>query len=216
MRTVTFSNPRVAERVNSSFVPVWYNRGPGFHNCEKRTENWIFSAHADCYPTKNICTFFLTPELDVVYYVAGYFAPDLFLEILEDVLRIQKAPDRSDHHREVARGLTARLEELRKIRPDAPPEAGLERYGPCRYEKTEHRHTPDCRRVLAEALEYRRKVHESIAPEGRLAFARVQHDYLFGNPFSEEAPRDPVPTGIVRPQAPALPPVATAGLREKK
>jgi uncharacterized protein YyaL (SSP411 family) len=102
MRTVTFSNPKVAERVNSSFVPVWYNRGRGFHNCEKQTETWIFSAHADCDPTKNICTFFLTPDLDVIYYVAGYFAPDLFLEILDDVLRIQKAPDRSERRRRLA------------------------------------------------------------------------------------------------------------------
>ncbi len=218
MRTVTFSNPKVAERVNASFVPVWYNRGPGFHNCEKETESWIFSSSADCYPTKNICTFFLTPDLEAVYYVAGYWAPDLFLEILDDVLELQEEAGRAERHEKIARALAARHDELRRLSDKAPPDAGLKSYGSCRYEQTEHRHRPQCRYVVREALRYRREVHQSVADAGgAVPFGRVQHDYKYGNPFTEEAPVETVPTGFATPQAPSLPAqTPTPGRKEKK
>ncbi len=199
MRTVTFSNPKVADRVNSRFVPVWYNRGKGFHNCEKRTEEWIFNSSAECYPTKNICTFFLTPDMRVVYYVAGYYAPDVFLEILDAVEKVQGAQGADDFsrlHREIGAQLSVRLDQLKTGKGGGKEGAAadpgpLAAYGPCRYEKSEHRHGPPCLGVVAEALRYRKEVHDTLAGDGAVGFDRVQHSYKFGNPFTEEAHASP-------------------------
>src|SRR5262245_16728201 len=142
MRTVTFSDKKVAERVNSKFIPVWYNRGKGFHNCEKQTENWIFTSSAECYPTKNICTFFMTPDLKVVYYVAGYWAPDVFLDILDGVSKLQEAKTAEDlgrGHREIGADLSKRMAVLNDVKA---AQSSLSVYGSCRYEKTEHKHGP--------------------------------------------------------------------------
>ncbi|HYE98194.1 MAG TPA: hypothetical protein VEJ18_04750, partial [Planctomycetota bacterium] len=161
MRTVTFSDKQVAERINSKFVPVWFNRGQGFHNCEKRTETWIFSSAADCYPTKNICTFFLTPDLKVVYYVAGYWGPDLFLEILDAALKLQGAST-PDERAKVHRDLSAALGE-RSVQLGTSPETVAGAYKSCRYEKQDHKHGPACTHVLAEAFRYRKTVHDALA-----------------------------------------------------
>ena len=205
MRAVTFSNPKVAERVNSRFVPVWYNRGKGFHNCEKRTEEWIFTSSAECYPTKNICTFFMTPDFRVVYYVSGYWAPDVFLEILDGVLKLQGAPEAAERgklHREMGEDLSSRLESLQQGKAAATDP--LAAYGPCRYEKTEHRHGVNCAGILAEAFRYRKVVHDALAQDGPVEFDKVQHDYRFGNPFTEEARALP-DVDFAKPQSPAKP-----------
>jgi hypothetical protein len=72
MRTVTFSNATVAAALNEKFVCTWVNREPGFHNCEISTERWISAK--DCFATKNFCTFFTTPELEVLHYASGFSA----------------------------------------------------------------------------------------------------------------------------------------------
>ncbi|MFN3485118.1 MAG: hypothetical protein ACK44W_06510 [Planctomycetota bacterium] len=197
MRTVTFSHPKVAQRVNASFVPVWYNRGRDFHNCEKQTESWIFRSYAECYPTKNICTFFLTPDLEVVYYIAGYFAPELFLEVLDDVAELQAAgrAARSEHHRRIAERLAACKKAC----------------APFQYENMEHRHedAKRCQEIVTEAFQYRRRVHEALASDPSIPFERVQLDYLYGNRFTEESPERPaIPTGLARPQVPPGPSAA--------
>ena len=174
MRTVTFSNPRVAEVVNAKFVPVWFNRGRGFHNCERRTEKWIFESYGEAYPTKNICTFFLTPELRVVSYVSGYFAPDLFLEVLAaaGVLKDAEGDDFATRQRRIANDLAGRRE-----KPAMP----------LKYRDLNHRHTDKCGAVVEEALRHRREVHDSLAVSGPVPLEKVQHAYLYGNPFTEEA-----------------------------
>lgn len=212
MRTVTFSNAKVAERVNSKFVPVWYNRGKGFHNCEKQTESWIFTSSAECYPTKNICTFFLTPDMKVVYYVSGYYAPDVFLEILTAVEKLQGAKGAAEQatlHRDIASDLARRLDELKEgkgERKDGPDP--LAAYGSCRYEKQEHRHGAQCASILGEAFRYRKEVHDTFAGDGAVEFDRVQHAYKFGNPFTEEAHAGPE-VEFGKPQTPAKPATAT-------
>ena len=80
---MTFSDRKVAEQINSKFVAAWVNRGPGFHNEDYSTERWLFTSEMEAYPTKNICTFFLTPAGKVFHYVAGYFAPETFGAELE-------------------------------------------------------------------------------------------------------------------------------------
>jgi len=215
MRTVTFSNAKVAERVNSKFVAVWYNRGKGFHNCEKQTENWIFSSSAECYPTKNICTFFLTPDMKAVYYVSGYYAPDVFLEILTAVEKIQGAAGVAEQaavHRDLSSDISHRLGELQKGKDAA--ENPLAAYGPCRYEKTEHRHSAQCSGIVAEAFRYRKEVHDAFASDGAVEFDKVQHAYKFGNPFTEEAHAGPE-VEFGKPQTPAKPATATPTRKKK-
>ena len=112
MRAVTFSDPRVAKKVNEDFVPAWYNRGTGFHNCNFWTEKNIFTRTADCFPTRNICTFFLTPDREVAYYIAGYYGPDAFLEILEvaDTMKTMKSiKDQKEAHARLSESLSDRI-----------------------------------------------------------------------------------------------------------
>jgi hypothetical protein len=208
MRTVTFSNAKVAEQVNSKFIPVWYNRGQGFHNCEKSTEKWIFTSNTECYPTKNICTFFMTPDFEVVYYVSGYYAPDVFLDILASVQKLQASKERGRVHREISAELSKRLEALKSANAKTVEAASgpLAPYGTCSYETIEHKHGIQCISILNEAFRYRKEVHDSLADEGKVPFDRVQHRYKFGNSFSEEAPASgAVETPLARPQAPAKP-----------
>ena len=88
---MTFSDKRVADAVNANFVAAWVNRGPGFQNLDFNTEQWIFQSDMEAYPTKNICTFFLTPEGKVFYYVAGSYSPELFVKILETASTLRTA-----------------------------------------------------------------------------------------------------------------------------
>ena len=66
---MSFSDKKVAELVNSKFVAAWTNRGPGFNNTEFWTEKGIASRNYEAYPTKNIRTFFLTPDGKAFYFV---------------------------------------------------------------------------------------------------------------------------------------------------
>lgn len=205
MRTVTFSDRRVAEYVNSRFVPVWYNRGPGFHNCELRTEERIFESSPECYPTRNICTFFMTPGKEVVHYAAGYYAPDVFLEILKNVEKVKSvAGDRQGFAR-LHRALSAEFSRRRDRIPRRPSSGWrtfLADVGPFRWRDHTHRHRSGCLRSLGQAWSYQARVHAAFQ-DGPIPLERVQHDYLYGNPFSEEP--DPVPAAgaLPRPQVPA-------------
>src|SRR5688572_29194628 len=96
MRTVTFSDARVAKAVNEKFVATWVNRQPGFHNCETETERRIQKFQSECFATKNFCTFFTTPDLDVLHYESGYCNPAIFLEELDFVLKL--APQVTDRN----------------------------------------------------------------------------------------------------------------------
>ncbi len=88
MRTVTFSDSEVAKYINENFIAAWHDRGPGFHNDDKSTEQWIYQGNYETYPTKNICTFFLDVEGKVFFYASGYWAPDFFLEITKSALKL--------------------------------------------------------------------------------------------------------------------------------
>jgi hypothetical protein len=186
MRTVTFSDSQVAEHVNANFVPLWVNRGKGFHNCEHRTEEGIFYRSAEAYTTKNICTFFLDGEGQVVHYLAGYYAPSVFLDLLRPLDALRKAGSPEDvrsFHRE-------RLQ----AKPLAPSDRAFSYLG------RTHEHSDFCKKTLAEATSYVRRVHEQLAKDGRVPFEKVRTAYLFGNPFTEEASGA---AGFPKPQPPA-------------
>lgn len=199
MRTVTFSDPAVAARVNSETVPVWLNRGPGFHNCETDTEKRIFSSSQEAYATRNICTFFMTPDQRVFHYVAGYYAPSLFLDVLNIARKLRPTSDSPERFREVHEGFAQLCaEELAKV--ESAEKTGtwkpaLKKYGQFRYERARHEHNALCVRSLKEALGYWERLHRDFAGRQELpTFESVRRKYLFGNGFTEEPKRERPPT----------------------
>jgi hypothetical protein len=186
VRTVTFSDARVAEVVNANFVPVWLNRGKGFHNCELGTEEWIFRDTADAYPTKNICTFLVGPDRRVLFYFSGYYAPDLLLDILKSVEKLKDARDDATFKR-LQRELATRA---------AP---SMSAWHPFAYHDLRHEHDEKCTRPVKEACAYLKRVHESLAQSGPPSLEVVRHDYLSGNSFTEEAAKD---AGFAAPRPP--------------
>lgn len=188
MRTVTFSDETVADYVNSNFIPLWFNRGKGFHNCEHRTEEGIFLRSAEAYTTKNICTFFLDGSGRVVHYFSGYYAPPVFLEMIRPLSALRESPDDDvvrRFHRERLQSLAA-----------AP--IGVSGR-PFSYLGVAHAHSPLCAKSLAEASGYLRRVHEQFVKEGSIPLEKVRTGYLFGNPFTEEPA---AAAGFPKPQAP--------------
>ena len=186
MRTVTFSDAKVADYVNSNFIPLWFNRGKGFHNCEHRTEEGIFLRSAEAYTTKNICTFFLDGNGRVVHYFSGYYAPPVFLDLIRPLSALRESSADEDvrrFHRERLRSL-------------ASTPIGVSQQ-PFSYLGIAHAHTPVCAKSLAEASGYLKRVHEQFANEGSLPLDKVRTGYLFGNPFTEEPSS---PAGFPKPQ----------------
>lgn len=169
MRTVTFSNSEVARVVNENFVATWTNRKPGFHNCEKKTEARIQQL-GDSYPTRNFCTYFLTPQKGVLHYFTGYFAPGIFLR---EVRMAQEAKGGA-----IAGFVSlhqARAEELRRELKDPPPKSNR---------------GEGWKESFEEGRRYLIRVHEHLVKKalgGSLpSFALLQRNHLHGNEFTEE------------------------------
>jgi hypothetical protein len=177
---VTFSDAKVAARINSDFVAAWFNRGPGFHNEDYRTERWIFESSMEAYPTRNICTFFLTPEGKVFHYVAGSWAPGLFLAQLDLVLRMRR--EAFDARMRLK---PEGLEEVRKIHAQAT--VGTDPVEVPAYRGSTHVHTAECARLLQEGRRYLAALHRHWAAVLRLPpLEDVRFSYLYGNSFTEE------------------------------
>lgn len=197
---MTFSDKRVAEAVNKGYVTAWVNRGPGFRNLDFHTERWIFQGDLEAYPTKNICTFFLTPEGKVFYYAAGSYSPEVFLRVLEtadglrgalfdasmkesggDVRRVHlmKAEEFDGLH-ETAKEAASSPEEWKKLfKPLKTPTV---------YRGEKHKHTQRCAWSLAHGYEYFSKLHRTMAEWTELpALESVRYAYLYGNEFTEES-----------------------------
>lgn len=192
---MTFSDKRVAEAVNKGFIPAWINRGPGFRNVDFSTESWIFQGDLEAYPTKNICTFFLTPQGKVFYYVAGSYAPELFLQVLETASALGGAAAKGDPgaaakiHLARAEACDELLERAREAgsTPDGwkgfvgdPKKAVL-------YRGLKHKHGPGCLGSLSSGWEYFAKLHRMWAEWKELPeLEAVRYTYLYGNDFTEE------------------------------
>ncbi len=193
MRTVTFSDPGIAKEINSRFVPVWINRGPGFHNCDFRTEDAIFQNAQEAYSTRNICTFFMTPDETVLHYVAGYYSPNVFRNALLFARRIQSVSRNPEKIRkEHARFAELSRQEVKKMQNLGWKKA-LARYGSFNYGR-KHTHSSRCKRFIVEAMEYWARLHTRFASTRSFpSFSTVKTGYLSGNRFSEE-PRWGTPT----------------------
>jgi hypothetical protein len=209
---VSFSDKRVADAVNSKFVAAWINRGPGFLNTEFWTEARIAEHDFEAYPTKNICTFFLTPQRKVFYYAAGSYAPDMFLKILETAtsLRTTLFDDRM-RLKEKGAVLAARFheekadvyQELKERAEDfsAGPDAWRELVKSFRsvsYRGLQHTHSAACAGSLRNGYEYLAALHRDWSQRAGLPdFEDVRYRYLYGNEFTEEGAGS---TPITRPE----------------
>ncbi len=199
---MTFSDPDVAAFANENFVAAWHNRGPGFHDSEFSTEKSIFQHSMEAYPTKNICTFFLSPDGGVFFYVAGYYSPHLFLRVLQTVATLRAAQfdeamrPRPDAVGEVRRAHATIAGSMREYAANFlggnwSPEAWkkwAEEYPTHTYRGVKHSHSRWCARSLGAASDYLARLHErwGQAPELLPDLDSVRYTYLWGNPFSEE------------------------------
>ena len=208
---MTFSDKRVAEVVNSKFVAAWVNRGAGFVNAEFWTEKGIADRNYEAYPTKNICTFFLTPEGKVFYYVAGSYSPELFVKILETALSLRKILfDEKMELREKGPAEAARYHEdlagdyedlqLQAERPGGW-QSLVKKFQPVSYRKQKHVHSESCSWSLKNGYEYLTALHKEWMGRKELpAFDDVRYLYLYGNDFTEETADS---KHVVRPEPPA-------------
>ncbi len=180
---MTFSNPRVAEAVNADFVPAWHNRSPGFRNTDDAAEKHIFEHSNEAFPTQNICTFILSPDGKVFHYVAGYLAPELFLEFLDDA-RLLRRSGFDDRMRLKPGGLDAmRALHAERAKRPLPKLDVVERA----YRGARHRHTEACVWVARSLHEYKVRLHKHWSEaKGLPALEEVRYKYLYGNPFTEE------------------------------
>lgn len=192
MRTVTFSDETTAKLVNENFVSTWINRNPKFHNCDLSQEQRIFTTSYECYSTKNFCTFFVTPDLEVLHYFSGYYSPEFFRAEVEFVLEL--APKlkkdgmsvyRSLHTKHAAKH-AADVATVRAVKP--PSNSDREAYEAYKKNAEAWRLR---REYLIEGLGYLDRVHDhlqkySIKKSRPYQLADVIQTYQGGNEFTEE------------------------------
>ncbi len=169
MRTVTFSSDPVSASINSKFVSTWNNRKPGFHNCDQTEE--IRISKMSCFPTRNFCTFFVTPRREVLHYFSGYFSPELFMRELEFVLALAK--EVVDDKGAIKRDAWARYQEMHRTA------AARMAVGALKKSTTAKSKTDDT------VTGYLSRVHEQLAKK-KTRLDDVFSDYLFGTAWSEE------------------------------
>jgi len=190
LRTVTFSDAKVAELVNANFVSAWFNRSPGFCDGDDKAEKSIFGQSHEAFTTKNICTFILTPDGRVFHYVAGYLSPKLFLRFLDDALALRRAgfDDQMKIKPDGAQALQ-RIHADRAAAREKDARSTEQLYGPAEgsYRGAVHRHNETCTWILAEASRYFARVHRYWEKTSQLPDLQdLRYKYLYGNIFSEE------------------------------
>jgi hypothetical protein len=202
LRTVTFSDPQVADFINKNFVAAWFNRGPGFFNDDLSTEKWIFSGSMEAYPTKNICTFFLAPDGKVFDYRAGSWSPDLFLKSLKTALELRRAlyddaMKAKDGGVDAARkihgtcAMAMALERERVVKAQSK-EGGWKKIlpdgGTFVYRGATHQHSAACLSSLSSGYDYLARVHQMWSETAALPdLDEIRYAYLWGNTFTEES-----------------------------
>ncbi len=195
MRTVTFSNDKIAGLVNDNFVATWVNRNPKFHNCDLTQERHIVSNSFECFATKNFCTFFVTPDLEVLHYLSGYYSPGLFQaemgfvqelgkEVCDDRGLLRK--DRLSAYRWAHEKHAAKHKEDRKaVNAAKAPKRGEPGYEAKAGDWNARRSN------LAEGLGYLERVHgalqkHSVRKARPYVLDEVIKNYMGGNEFTEE------------------------------
>ena len=190
MRTVTFSDAKVAALVNEHFISAWHNRSPGFCNDDFTTEESIFKSSAEAYTTRNICTFVMSPDGKVFSYVAGYLSPRLFLEFLETTLELRRAI--FDDQMQIKPNGLEEAHRLHGKRAGEISKLALGKTKTCTFDDREYRgmrhvHGDNCAWVTRSTLTYLSRLHISWQLMKALPdFEEIRFKYLYGNRFSEE------------------------------
>jgi hypothetical protein len=196
MRTVTFSDKAVAKYVNENYVSTWINREPKFHDCSPATETHIARYSGEAYATKNFCTFFVTPELDVLHYASGYYRPAWFK--MEAEFALAARVDAYDDEFKPKRDCGARVAKLH----DLHAKDHKDQYGRVMATKPSSAEGNDAeatqrlvgnRESLCEALNYLHNLHKDLgkahASGKPKKLADVIKNYKYGNEFTEEGRR---------------------------
>jgi hypothetical protein len=186
MRTVTFSDAKVAAFINANFVSAWHNRAPGFKNDDPAAEQAIFQQSSEAYTTKNICTFFMSPDGRVIHYFAGYLSPDLFLTEATLALDIRKVA--FDASMKLSEDGSSKARALHAAQPLASRADPVSAVGTLAYRSLRHVHTKECGRSLWEYYEYMKglRKHWSEVKDFPTLEA-VRYSYIYGNEFTEES-----------------------------
>ncbi|HET6203265.1 MAG TPA: hypothetical protein VFI25_10740 [Planctomycetota bacterium] len=196
---MTFSDLDTARRIHASCVPTWVNVAPSFHDCDPGGESNIWSSEPEVFATKNVVTFFATPDLRVFDYLAGYWHPSLFGKELDFVERVRrealdaKGNLRPDAGARLGRAHAERARELASLVAYFGKEKGWSAaLGPDPVQPG-HRHTDGCRWSLVNGLDHLREVHADFARDQgawtRLPrLARLLETYRYGNEFAEGNP----------------------------
>jgi hypothetical protein len=197
MRTVTFSDLSVARAVHASCIPVWVNVDPGFHDCMGAAESQIWKGEPEIFPTRNIVTFFTTPDLRVLHYFSGYWHPEFFAKELDFVARLRRdvlrkdGRLRGDAFLNLRRAHRERADEIEPLVDYFERESGWSAaLGPDPVHGA-HVHGEACRSNLLQGLYHLADVHRSFYA-GSPASWKIPRlsklfygNYRFGNPFAE-------------------------------
>jgi hypothetical protein len=220
---VSFSDKRVAELVNSKFIATWTNRDPGFVNTDFWSEKSIASRDYEAYPTKNICTFFLTPEGKVFYYVAGSYSPELFVKILETASTLRTAL--FDDKMQLKGTALAQAKEFHETKAEAYDDLRAEAEQPNgwqsltkgfaagNYRGQRHVHSASCGWSLKNGYQYLSALHLHWAQQKELpALDDIRYKYLYGNDFTEETAES---KHVERPEPTETPKLVAKRIRTK-
>jgi len=217
MRTVTFSNPEVARAVNDRFIATWVNRIPSFHNCDNDAERGIAKNSFECFATKNFCTFFTTPDRDVIHYASGYYHPKLFLKELEFVR--EAAEGVLDDQKQFAETATSRYRAIHESHAKGHMEevARLRAVKRAEGAQISEEDWTSRRDRYIEGMQHLAAVHKDLMERAAMSGHPAQLDqvfdrHLFGNGF-EETGKDPAPAPRRRPEPGMGPPTEDAPAR---
>jgi hypothetical protein len=171
----------------------------------------------ECFATKNFCTFFATPDQDVLHYASGFYRPAMFLKELDFVLELKGAvldlrnrfmedacPEFQDVHQQHVRSHRREEERLKEADPprkrkgERPPSSqapGADRTRSGNDESRRFdRRDQESRKHHIVGLRHLSDVHRDLVSkswfqEGPVPLSKVFKDYLFGNPFQESGDR---------------------------
>jgi hypothetical protein len=83
MRTVTFADLDVVDRVKKNFVAVWHNQSPELYSSGPAKQEKYTTDQVRAYPQGggggNVRSYFCTPDGKVLYYLEGFWTKERYL-----------------------------------------------------------------------------------------------------------------------------------------
>jgi len=207
MRTVTFSEPKV-KSLTRAFECTWVSRQPNFHSCDLDQEKRIFLTASDIYATGNFCTFWCTPELEVLHYASGHYSPAFFAdeikfvnelaaEVLDEGLHLKKDLASIEAYRRLHKARADKHEADARVVQKAKNGEKNQQNGDWDNDKENRSAKADLaqrRENLVNGLNYLARVSNSLAKISEkkntpVLLPNVISTYLDGDPFGEGKPK---------------------------